>query len=107
MTMLVDDISEAQDGARAVPRKPVTIAAQIRERGSKPMAVDVIDLSCGGFQIAYHRAFHIGTMLWLKLPGLESLSATVKWSDGIHMGCQFDSPMHEAVLDRVIAAAGR
>jgi len=97
--------SDEQTGARGTDRKPVTLRAQLREIAGKPLAVDVLNLSREGFQIAHHRAFHIGTQIWMKLPGLESLPAKVKWSDGTKMGCQFATPLHEAVLEKIVAGS--
>lgn len=96
---------DSEEGPRGTDRKPVAFNAQLRERSGKPITVEVLDLSREGFQIAHHRAFHIGTQLWMKLPRLESLLATVKWSDGRKMGCQFETPLHEAVLSKITAAA--
>lgn len=107
MSVAADTAPINGESPRSARRKPVAIRAHIRERSSKPIVVDVLDLSREGFQIAHHRAFHIGTLLWLKLPGLESLAASVKWSDGIRMGCQFDTPLHEAVLEKIVASRPR
>jgi hypothetical protein len=41
-------------------------------------------------------------MVWLKLEALEAWRATVVWTDKDALGCEFDMPLHAAVLKRLL-----
>ena len=84
-------------------RQPLPLRAHLREPGSKPAVVKMADLSREGFQIEHHRHFPVGASVWLRMPGIEALAARAMWSDGKRLGCKFDTPLHNAVLEKLIA----
>ena len=93
------------EGRRAA-RKEVTVGAGLRQRGAHAVTIQIIDLSTDGFRAATHLDLFPGSDVWLKLPGLESLHAQVVWMRGHMLGCQFVRPLHPAVLEMVVRAAG-
>jgi hypothetical protein len=42
----------------------------------------------------------VGARVWLKLPGLESWSARIAWTQDKRAGLSFDRPLHQAVVER-------
>ena len=90
---------------RRAARKPVSIHATLRRQGESKFNANVADLSESGFRVESHYLMPNGAQVWLTLPGLAAIPATVAWSSGNSLGCRFDTPLHPAVLDRVIAAA--
>ncbi|HZF42125.1 MAG TPA: PilZ domain-containing protein [Sphingomonadaceae bacterium] len=90
---------------RRATRKPVSIQATLRRQGETKFNANVADLSESGFRVESHYLIPMGAQVWLTLPGLAAIPATVAWSSGNSLGCRFDAPLHPAVLDRVIAAA--
>lgn len=90
---------------RRALRKPVRIQATLRRQGESKFNANVADLSESGFRVESHYLIPVGAQVWLTLPGLAAIPATVAWSSGHSLGCRFDTPLHPAVLDRVIAAA--
>jgi hypothetical protein len=86
-------------------RVPVEFGAGLRQRGGSGVSVHIMDLSTHGFRIETHLDLHEGQQIWLRLPGLESSSATVRWVRGYVAGCAFDQPLHPAVLELVVARA--
>lgn len=90
---------------RAADRRNVRILATLRRQGESRFNAHVADLSETGFRVESHYLIPTGAQVWLTLPGLAAIPATVAWSSGHCLGCRFDSPIHPAVLDRVIAAA--
>lgn len=90
---------------RRAARKPVAIRATLRRQGESRFNANVTDLSETGFRVESHYLIPTGAQVWLTLPGLAAMPATVAWSSGHSLGCRFDAPLHPAVLDRVIAAA--
>lgn len=92
------------EGRRAA-RREVVLGAGLRQRGAHAVTIQVLDLSTHGFRAATHLDLMIGSDVWLKMPGLESLHARVAWMQGHIMGCEFVRPLHPAVLDMVVRAA--
>ncbi|HEY1607381.1 MAG TPA: PilZ domain-containing protein [Allosphingosinicella sp.] len=87
-------------------RADVMLGAGLRQRGAHAVTVQIVDLSTDGFRAATHLELFPDTDIWLKLPGLESLHARVVWMRGHLLGAQFVRPLHPAVLDMVVRAAG-
>jgi hypothetical protein len=90
---------------RRVERIQVELGAGLRQRGASGVSVQVMDLSTEGFKAATHLELHVGTDVWLRLPGLESCQARVMWAEGHFIGCAFVRPLHPAVLDMIVARA--
>jgi hypothetical protein len=44
-------------------------------------------------------------MVWLKLEALEAWRATVIWANEETIGCEFDQPLHPAVLATLLRPA--
>lgn len=92
--------------SRRAERVPLTISAGLRQRGAATVTVRILDLSTHGFRIDTHLNMQIGTQIWLRLPGLESVPAHVAWVRGHSAGCAFDRPLHPAVLDMLVKRSG-
>lgn len=106
--MAVTGEISAQDqfDGRQAARKDVILGAGLRQRGAHAVTIQVVDLSTNGFRAATHLELEVGSDVWLKLPGLESLHAHVVWIRGHLMGCHFARPLHPAVLDMIVRTAG-
>ncbi len=87
---------------RRALRKPVRLKAHLRDRGTARFEIDVIDLSTTGFRAETSFTLWEGHIVWLTLPGLASLEATVAWRDGLLYGCAFARPLHPAVFDHIV-----
>lgn len=101
-------IGSAPDGARRPRRSQrvtVEMGAGLRQRGASGVSVQVTDLSIDGFRAATHLELAQGTDVWLRLPSLEPIHARVMWSEGYHIGCAFERPLHPAVLDMLVRNA--
>ena len=91
---------------RKSERIPVQVGAGLRQRGASGVSVRVMDLSPEGFRASTHLELSKGCDVWLRLPGLEPLHATVAWSEGHFVGCSFERPLHPAVVDMIVQKAG-
>lgn len=91
---------------RRAERAKADMEAGLRQRGAGAVAIKILDLSTSGFRASTHLELMIGTEVWLKLPGLETLPARVVWMDGYLMGCAFARPLHPAVLDNILRNSG-
>jgi hypothetical protein len=63
----------------------------------------VNDLSLSGFSAAAINRMHEGTLVWLTLPGLESLQAEVVWWENGQCGCAFANLLSPIVHDNLLA----
>lgn len=91
----------ADGDQRDETRCPITMEAKCREYGSFRTEVYLIDLSANGCKVETSMRIRPGQRIWLTLNGLESRLAYVRWSDHGTMGCQFDEPLHNAVVERL------
>ncbi|RHW18756.1 pilus assembly protein PilZ [Sphingomonas gilva] len=90
------------EGRRAL-RKAVSLRARLRERGANKFTIDVVDLSTTGFRCETSFTLYEGHAVWLTLPGLAGLEATVAWKRGYCYGFAFNRPLHPAVFDHIVA----
>ena len=90
------------DGRRAA-RLGVRFKAALRETGATKFDVDVIDMSISGFRFETAYTLHIGVRVWLTVPGFSGFESTVAWRNNHLYGCRFEAPLHQAVLDHIIA----
>lgn len=92
---------------RAAERIHLTITAGLRRQGESRFDAKIADLSTVGFRVESHYAMPAGTQVFLTLPGLAAIPARVVWSRENSLGCRFETPIHPAVFERVVAAARR
>jgi hypothetical protein len=73
----------------------------LREKGLTKIQVKVTDLSVTGFRCETSFTIPPGTLVWLTIPGLAGIEATVAWRDRFLYGCSFLQPLHVAVFDHI------
>lgn len=100
----IADQSTAEPG-RSAPRAGVTLLCQVRQ-GSRPWkAARLDDLSPGGFRIANLPAARAELPLRIKIPGLQLLSAEIRWIREGAVGCAFAEPLHIAIFEHLVRNA--
>lgn len=92
---------------RAAERIHLSMTAGLRKQGETKFDAQIADLSTVGFRVESHYAMPAGTQVFLTLPGLVAIPARVVWSRDNSLGCRFETPIHPAVFERVVAAARR
>lgn len=93
---------EADAERRLGDRVALTVGITLRERNWKAQPAGLIDLSRTGCRVN-NLTIAAGTVVWVKLPGLEPFEAKVSWCHGWQCGIQFQQPMHPAVFAHFIA----
>lgn len=84
---------------RADRRVGLTVSCEVRQ-GCEPWAKMVLmDMSPTGFRIAWSPRYRPGGKLWIRLTGLQPLSATVRWQNQSGIGCEFSAPLYEPVFE--------
>jgi len=98
----VTEPDDAGGDNRDRPRAPFRIAAVLRDRSSNKFNVYLVDLSTTGFQAEAHPSLDPGASVWLTIPGMQGLEATVMWRKRAMVGCRFNQPLHPAVFDHLV-----
>jgi hypothetical protein len=55
-------------------------------------------VSIFGARLQTYSAIRRGSDIWLTLPGIGHVSATIRWSDDFEAGCEFHEPLSNAAL---------
>jgi hypothetical protein len=84
---------------RRWPRLPLQANVEFRRKREMPYRINMHDLTPYGCRIGSPERLNRGEMVWVQLPTLESLPATVKWGGLGISGVEFERPMHVAVFD--------
>ncbi|MEW9855538.1 PilZ domain-containing protein [Novosphingobium sp. M1R2S20] len=99
------DLSSAAETADRSPRAGLTLLCEVRQ-GSRPWATARLeDLSPGGFRIARLPSARAELPLRIRIPGLQLLSAEIRWVRDGAVGCAFAEPLHVAVFDHIVRNA--
>lgn len=87
---------------RASPRAPVSLDAKLGRGGLDRTLCRVTDLSREGARISTYSALKKDAVIWLTLPGVGQVAATVRWADDFQAGCQFAKPIPEALFEALV-----
>lgn len=80
-------------------RRRVRVRCEARIGTAAWTLIFLQDLSTRGFQMSRVPGLQVGTRLRIKVPGLELLSANVRWVGERDAGCVFNRPLSDYVLD--------
>ena len=87
---------------RLADRRHVHVPIKVRRPGETWFRSHITDLSVTGFRLQSFMKLCSGDILWIMLPGFEGRRAHVLWTRGHEAGCNFDRPLHPAILDHII-----
>ena len=93
---------EAEYSRRGAIRADVNISVLIRQRGYSYFKAHLTDVSETGFRIASAIRFEMDSIVYLKIPGLESLESQVRWHSDGEYGCRFEKALYPAVFDHIV-----
>jgi hypothetical protein len=100
------DNGDSAAHGRNAPRAGVTLICDVRQ-GSRPWTqARLEDLSPGGFRIARLASARLDLPLRIRIPGIQLLSAEIRWSRDGAVGCAFAEPLHVAVFEHIVRSAG-
>jgi len=91
---------------RQAPRAPVSLDAKLGRGGLDRTLCRIVDLSLQGARVRSYSALRKDQVIWLTLPGVGQVAATVKWADDFEAGCLFREPLAEHVLEMLLAIGG-
>lgn len=87
-------------------RAPLGIEVFTRERSRSATSARLTNLSSFGCCVENMVLVQRDAQVWIRLPGLESLSVRLVWNDGTRFGLEFDTPLHPTVACRFLPSAG-
>ncbi|MBX9730513.1 MAG: PilZ domain-containing protein [Sphingomonas sp.] len=90
------------NGRRRTPRAPVSLDARIGRGGLDRTLCRVVDLSVYGAKLQTYSTLRVGSMIWLTLPQIGQVAASIIWSDDFAAGCQFQTPLEEEAFNALI-----
>ena len=91
---------------RKADRRTAGMEAQLRRIGHISYSVTLRDISHDGCQVDLVERPAIGEVMKVKLPGLGTMEARVRWVDNYIAGLKFERPMHLAVFDLLLQRMG-
>jgi PilZ domain len=100
-------VDASHHDTRRASRLDLDFDAMLREPGHTKFSVKVKDLSVTGFRCETSFTMMRSATVWLTIPGLSALEATVAWKDGFRYGFAFVAPLHAAVFEHVYGKLSR
>ena len=97
--------AEWQTEGRQDERSAVEIIAEIKVGFAQWQMARLHDLSVSGFRMGPMRQGPGGSDVRIRIPGLEPLSAAVRWRDKTVLGCEFTRPLNPYVLQHILRVA--
>ena len=83
-------------------RASVSLFCEMRQ-GTKPWKqVRLDDISPAGFRVGRLVDVEAGSLLRIRIPGLQMLTAVVRWRQNKTVGCEFTEPLHIAVFEHIV-----
>lgn len=87
---------------RRADRIALPLEARLREPNRGRVEARLIDISTHGCRVEAISGAAPGSWLWLNIAGLETQYCRVVWHCGEFVGLEFEVPLAEATLDRLL-----
>lgn len=95
--------SLAADSRRSSEREAVTAEIFVRQSNTQLFRTTLSDLSVTGFKMQSCTSLDTDKLVFVTLPGLQTLGAHIRWAHYNDYGCEFTAPLHAAVLQHIVA----
>lgn len=86
-------------------RASLCLGCEVRQGTRAWQRVMLEDLSPTGFRISGLAHPDPAKLLSIRIPGIQLLSAKIRWNTGMAVGCEFTAPLHVAVFDHLVRTA--
>ena len=93
---------DARPERRRANRAALNLSATMRDGSRSKARVRVIDISTHGCRIECTTPVSDDSCIWLNLAGLEAQYCRVVWHCEEFVGLEFENPLAEAVLDKLL-----
>ena len=82
-------------------RAEIALLCEVRQGFDPWRLVRLEDISQSGFRIAWLPDANPMKPLRIRIPGLQMLSAHIRWQRGKAIGCEFTETLHVAVFEHI------
>lgn len=89
------------DHGRRAERVPLRAEIEFRRAGEHRWQVNILDISPQGCRVELPVRVTVDDVVWIQLPGLESIQGKICWVDEWIAGVEFTQPLYPAVFDMV------
>ncbi len=101
--MFAAEFEPAQsNGRRRSPRAPVSLDARIGRGGLDRALCKVTNISVHGAKLHTYSPLRKGAVIWLTLPHVGQVAATIIWADDFVAGCQFLEALELPVFETLV-----
>ena len=83
-------------------REEIRLICEVRQGFIPWKLVHLEDISQAGFRIAWLPAAELSRPLRIRIPGLQLLTAEIRWQRDKSVGCAFTAPLHIAVFEHIV-----
>ena len=94
--------AQVQPDRRRASRTALRLTATMREANRSKVEARLIDISTHGCRVEAISSASPDSWLWLSIAGLETQYCRVVWHCDEFVGLEFETPLAEAVLDRLL-----
>lgn len=98
--------AQYQPERRRAARTALHLDATLRE-GTRKAPARVIDISTHGCRVACSTVVADDSWVWLGVAGLQNQRCRVAWHCEEFIGLEFETPLSEAVFDRLLQGQGK
>jgi hypothetical protein len=83
-------------------RADVVLLCEVRQGAEPWRTARLDDISQAGFRIAWLPDCARNVPLRIRIPGLQVLTAHIRWREDKAVGCEFAEPLHVAVFEHIV-----
>ncbi len=91
------------DSRRSSDRETVTSEIFVRQSNTQLFRTLLSDLSVTGFKMQSCTSLDENKLVFVTIPGLQTLGAHIRWVHYEDFGCEFTAPLHPAVLAHIVS----
>lgn len=100
--MIAAEFEPAVMDRRRSPRAPISLDARLGRGGLDRALCKVTDVSLHGAKLHTYSPMTKGAVIWLTLPRIGKIAATIMWADDFEAGCQFREPLDDAAFAALV-----
>ena len=93
--------AEFEPAIKTDRRSPISLDAKVGRGGLDRALCKVTDVSLHGAKIHTYSPLTKGAMIWLTLPKIGQIIATIVWAGEYEAGCQFREPLDDMAFARL------
>ncbi len=103
--MIAAEFEPAPKTDRRRSRRTATaLDAKLGRDGLDRALCKVTNVSLHGARLHTYSPLEKGASIWLTLPRIGQLTATIVWADDFEAGCQFQEPLDDVAFTKLVGA---